>query len=645
MRIDLNCPAEIVTTELIREKESWVRLVLMNLSDRGIDSCEATVRILDREGRETGRTVHRARALKGRPLSSFPMMIPMELGKDAFGAEATLDKVWYDDHDVWRRNPALEKEYESNQLPPGNELNALRYVAGNSAVGFPSQQAELWVCICGRPNGNEETVCARCRRQRDMIFQQYQRTAVLRQISQRERQLDLQTRSAREEATRLQRVREEEYNLQQIRRKRWRRLALAVVCAAVLASAFLWGVEPALRLWSARSALRDGRLESAREALTALGGFPGAEASLAEAELEIARRDGNSAAEDPAAFSIESMQDIAARLREEGISPDAGLADRVDLARARALLQEGRAEEAEKLGNTLPEMPGRQELLADCTFARGNEAFQAREYETAREIFASLGEDPEAKEMAKASVYEPALIQMEAGEYDQAIAAFSMIPDYLDSEELITRCHYLKGLALENQGDPEGAREAYLAAGDYEDAAERSLAILWNRAEAYLASEDYAAALPLYREMDGFQDARQKWIQCATALAQTAYRHREYLQAVSYLEDLPEDTKTTLQIRTRGLYLGAKATAGRGELAEAIALMERVASYGDAEKNIRNWRLSLAQEKMDAAQYEEAREILAPIADNYNAQKLLQQIEKELTPEGNPDGQTMDPGA
>ena len=83
MRIDLNCPAEVVSTELIREAESWVRLILMDLSDLGIDSCEATVRLLDREGEETGRTVHRARSLRGRPHSAFTMMVPVELPAEA----------------------------------------------------------------------------------------------------------------------------------------------------------------------------------------------------------------------------------------------------------------------------------------------------------------------------------------------------------------------------------------------------------------------------------------------------------------------------------------------------------------------------------------------------------------------------------
>ena len=631
MRIDLNCPAEVVSTELIREEGDWVRLILMNLTERGIDSCEATVRLLNREGEEKGRTVHRARALRGRPHSAFTMMVPAELPEGTVRAEATLDKVWFEDRDVWRRNPALETEYESNLLPPGNDLNALRYVAGNSAVGFPSQQASLWVCVCGRPNANGDAYCVRCRRQKELIFQQYNRNEVLRQVSQRERQLDLETRGAREETARLQRLREEEYHRKQLCADRRKKLLAALICALAAAALCLWGIEPALRLWSADSAIREGRLEDAKETLTGLRHFPGAEGLLAEAELQTARRDGETAAENPDAFSEEQMAEMAALLRGKGDgAADDQLADRIDLSRAKALLKAGKPEEAETLLRELPEtLEGRGGLLNDCTWARAEKALQAHEYETARKLFESLGDYPGAAEKALEAQYESALMLMEAGEYDAAIAAFSGIPDYLDCRELIRRCYYLKGLVLESQGEAEAARAAYLSAESYEDSAERAQAIQWRQAEAFYAAKDYASALVIYREMDGYEDAREKWITCALELARAAYKQKEYAEAAAYLEDLPEDTREIRQIRTRGWYLGAKAAAERGELEEAISMMEKVSTYSDAMRCIRTWRMELARQRMNEGRFDEAKKLLEPVADNYQVKQLIREIEEK----------------
>ena len=124
MRIDLSCPGEILRAELPTAEEPWIRILLLNGTDRGINSCEVTAKVLDREGRELGRTVHRARALAGRPYGTFLMTIPMEPSEGAAGIEARLDKAWFEDNDVWRRNEAAEIEYEDNMLPPGNDLNA-----------------------------------------------------------------------------------------------------------------------------------------------------------------------------------------------------------------------------------------------------------------------------------------------------------------------------------------------------------------------------------------------------------------------------------------------------------------------------------------------------------------------------------------
>ena len=516
MWIDLNCPAEVMGAELASPEKDWIRLILMNLTDRNIDSCEATVRILSREDEELGRTVHRARALRGRPHSAFSMAVPMELPAGAIRAEAVLDKIWFQDHDVWRRNAEREREYEPNLLPPGNELNALRYVAGEGAMGFPSQQAEMWICVCGRPNANAETVCARCRRQRDMIFQQYNRNAVLRQVTQRERQLDLETRGVREETAQMQRIREAEYDLRSARRKRRRQLGAALAGTVILTAGCLFGAEPALRLLGADAAMREGRLEEARDALAALGGFPGATNRLEETETLIARRDALAAAEDPEAFTPEQMARFSARLREAGDGEtDAALADRTDLTRARVLLKAGEEQEAESLLRGLPEdLPGREELLRDCAFSRAERAMADKDYETARSLFESLGDYPGAATRALDALYEPGLALMEAGEYEAAIGKFTRAGDYLDSAALISRCWYLKGYVLSARGEAEEALQAYLAAGDYEDAPEQVRSIRWTQAETYLAGKDYAAALPLYRELDGYEDARDKWILC-----------------------------------------------------------------------------------------------------------------------------------
>ena len=138
-------------------------------------------------------------------------------------------------------------------------LTNLKYAAGETAVGYPSQQDGLWVCVCGRPNTDETEYCVRCGRDRKTIFTRFSPEAVEAQISMKERQLDLNSRSMREDTIRLQRIREEEYRQKKDRRGSRIRTGIAVIAATALTAGAFFFASPWLRLCAGRSAFfRDG---------------------------------------------------------------------------------------------------------------------------------------------------------------------------------------------------------------------------------------------------------------------------------------------------------------------------------------------------------------------------------------------------
>jgi len=646
MKIDLSCPAEILAAAPPEKEQPCCVLTLFNLADRTIVSCEATIRMRDAQGEETGRAVHRARALNGKPHSAFRMTVPAEPCEGTVSAEAVVDKVWFEDNDVWRRATGNEIEYTPNALPPSNGLNALRAVAGETAVGFPSQQVGLWVCVCGRPNPNTANLCARCRRQKDFIFAQYNRETVERELYRRERRLDLQSRSAREEDAVLQRRREEEYNLRRARASRRKKLITALVCAVALAAGTVFGVIPSLRLRGAVRAMGSGDYALAEETLLSLGSFPGAAEALADCRLRAARRDARES-ETP-----ETLRGAAAALREQaaGAGTAAGgqtaetkedlrLANEADFRRAKLMLEAGETDAAEQLFVSLPEdWPGRAEQLMRCVYQRAEEALGRKDYDRARTLYLSLGEWGDAEEKANLCVYEPALTMIENGAYDEAIAALRQISGYADSAELIRKSFYLKGYTLENSGEADAAREAYLAAGDYEDAAERASAILLAKADGLAELQNWEEAIPLYRQLDGYADARDKLVAASVALARKAYRSRDYLRAAEVLDALPEDAETAevTDLRTRALYQGGKAAAKRGEYTEAIALMERIPGWRDAANLAKSWKYALAQSLVKEKKWEEAVVLLEQLEGYRQANRLLRQAREALAPEETP---------
>ena len=448
MLIDLSCPAEIFRVALPTEQIPAASLLMYNLSDRVITSAEVTVRLLSDKGDEKERLVYRGRALNGRPHSTFTMNVPCTPAVSVRSSEVTIEKVWFSDNDVWRRESGKAVDYIPNELPVSRGLTALKYVAGETAVGYPSEQNGLWVCVCGRPNPDSEGVCIRCGRGKEEIFTRFNREAVEKQVSQKERQLELQSRSAREDTARMQREREEEYNIARRRRARRIRIAAAMILSVVLVALTAAGAVPYVRMIAADRDLENGSLEEAEKVYADLGGFPGAEERLANVRYLIAARDAESSS-DPDELYAASLV-LRSYTDREGAED---LAMEADLRRAQALLAAKDYRGAMAAAEAMPDdWPGVEELKNECVWSEAKENMDGRYYVLAREAFLTLGSYREADILADECIYLPALAMMESGQYDAAITQLSIIPAYADSAQLVLKCYYLKAEELEEQG-------------------------------------------------------------------------------------------------------------------------------------------------------------------------------------------------
>lgn len=622
MLIDLTCPAEIFRTEMPTEEMPAAQLTLFNLSDRVIVSVEATLKLTGKNREEREKVVYRARALNGRPHSTFQMAIPCPPADSAAKAEASIEKVWFADNAVWRRDPGTAIDYIPNELPISRGLTALKYVAGETAVGFPSQQNGLWVCVCGRPNPDSEEFCARCRRQKATIFARYNREAVEKQIAQKERQLEINTRSAREDTARLQRIREEEYNRAKSRKSRRIHIAIAAgISVAVIAGA-VFGAAPGLRLVSGGKALEEGRLKDAEAIYQSLGNFGNAESQLAETRYRIAK-DAAENSEDP-----DEIAAAAAALREMDSREDAAaLADEAELRLGQALLEGGDWEKARKAASRIVENSTEKSALLDaCLFAEAKTHLETGEYDRAREQFLSLGNYEDAADLANECVYAPCLQLIEEGDYDTAIARLGSITNYQDSRTLILKCHYLKGLSLEKAGDVDGAAAEYLLAADYEDAREKHMAMTFAQAEAALAAGDITKAAPLFSSIPDYPGAKEKSWHCLYTLGQEAFADTEYLRALELIATVPDEYEKTGDLRIRSSYLAGTAAVKRKDWESAVSLLEAAGDYKDAETQLVKARKALIEEKLEAGDLTGAERELGMLSEDKDWEKLHKQL-------------------
>ena len=569
-KIDLTCPVEIFSTALPTEEIPAAALTLFNLSDRVITSAEVLLRLLDGNGGETERLAFRGRALNGRPHSTFLMTVPCAPSSELKSIDVSVEKVWYADNETWRRNPANAVEYTPNALPVSPALTNLKFAAGETAVGFPSMQNGLWICVCGRPNPEDEGYCARCGRQRETVFSLYTPEAVEAQISMKKRQLDLTSRNMREDTIRLQRIREEEYRRKKIRRGHRIRIALAMILCLALTAGVLFFGEPWLRLTAGRRALENGDPAGAKKAFQALGTFGGADGLIPECDWRIAL----DAAE--TAVTAEELARASRLLRAVKDRPEAiDIANEKDLLRSRLLLGNNRWEEALEALALLPEdYEGRAELEQSCLTAGAWSLQNAGQYAEAREVWLQLGDMPGAREQAALCVYEPAKALMEAEDWDGAIAMFSTIPDYQDSRVKTLECHYHKAEGLEEAGDVDGACREYLLAGSWDDAVTKYSSLLYAQAEELLRIGDLKGAQPLYASIPDYEDANEKDLKCRYQLAEEAANILEYTTVLDMLRGVPDDYRNTKALRAEASYKKAQIAFRQEDWQAVIDLLK-----------------------------------------------------------------------
>ena len=634
MRIDLSCPAEIFRVELPTAEIPAAGLMMFNLSDRVIVSAEVTLRLLTASGGEQERLVYRARALNGRPHSTFRMNVPCTPADSIRSSEVTIEKVWFADNAVWRRESGQAVEYTPNDLPISRGLSNLKYVAGETAVGYPSEQEGLWLCVCGRPNPDDLSVCARCRREKSVVFARFNREAVEKQLFQKERQLELQSRTVREDTARLQRIREAEYNETRHRRGRRVQLCLALLFALVLCAGCFFGLAPLVRLREAEKVMEAGALETAEAVFADLGSFPGAADRLADCRRRISLRDARES-QDPAV-----LQAAIEALRSTQNEEDLALAREAALRRGRLLLDAGSLDEARQAVDFLPgEDAQRTELLKACDYAEASENMDQRYYVLARQGFLALGDYLDAADRADACIYLPALEMIEQGEYDSAIIQLSRIPAYSDSSELLARCYYLKGEALEADGSLEGAYEAFRISGTYLNAQERATALARRLAESAFASADFEKAMTYFALLEGDEEAHNKYLASAYTLARRAVNSLENRRALELLALLPEDYEDAADLRARAVFSLGSAALNRQDWQEAVSWLDQLPADRAYRSAQRQARYELALVLLAEAQAAESvtLEALLPVrdllerAEGYeDAEKQLRQVENQL---------------
>ena len=207
MLMDLTCPAEFVSAEVLRDSggRAQAYLTFRNLSEDTLTELQAMVTMLDADGVSLGLSPLRYRRLEAKPHAMFTLCLVMDELPFFSDAWVALQRVGFAEGEPWIWDEDALMDCTPKLLAPGPQRSALMAVAGPDAVCWPERRQDSWVCVCGRFNARAWRICRRCRRTRDETFARYELHAVMAQYQQQcsAQEADERSERRRAEQTRL----------------------------------------------------------------------------------------------------------------------------------------------------------------------------------------------------------------------------------------------------------------------------------------------------------------------------------------------------------------------------------------------------------------------------------------------------------
>ncbi len=641
MKIDLNCPVEAWKVTLPTKEDPNCTVRLFNLSALPVVSVEVTILLSTADGEETARITHRGRSLAGTPGKAFHMTVPAEVQIRPDVYEVTIEKVWFDNSSVWRREKEGLTEFTPNNLHRSSELTTLRAIAGDMASGYPDQQKGLWVCVCGRPNPDEITTCVRCHREKAEVFARYSRDAIGQVVAAREEELAAKGRETLERASTETQVRGKDHVH---RKKKKGGLIVAVLCllmAAVLAYGGFHHLLPrvryelALREMQAADTLSER--EAAEAAFAALPGYRDADEQVersrhARAMMLLGLDEGDAIPDTVKEADILAAAALLTALRDSSLPATADLRETIpghlrlcDEARAEIMMQESRLDEAEALYREMGETE-HADNLTEIAYQRAVALLNSSRWAEARTALTALKDYKDCAALIKDTWYYEGTLEMDVGDAEAGLAILQTIPGHRDVDERILRYHYERGEALRTAGRAAEAAEAFYLAIGYLDAADQANECFYVPASVAFETLDYERAAQLFNKILDYRDAREKWTQAILKAAEKAIAEVRYADAAALLAQLPADHAEGAALLLDCTYLPAKNAYVRGDYAEAIEGFTAVLGHRDSAEMLKKAQYALAGEYRAKGLTQEAADLYAALGDYEQSAARLRDI-------------------
>lgn len=599
MKIDLSCPVELWHFRLPTREDPRVFLQLFNLSDKTLVSFQASYLCYDEEQALFSRQIERTQSLMAESRHAFEVQTEIEEGERAARMDFIIEKAWFQDGTVWRKNTRALSEYTDNRLEPSQQLKVLREIAGEDAVGYPGDQGEIWVCVCGRPNENGEECCSRCERDRHEQFTSFHKAAVESILVERANALEEQQRLLHKAQIEEQEAAQNAKIKQKKRRKRALILAISLVLAAGLAYVGYFHAYPAYSYYRAERQLEDGEFDRAKSGFLSLNHYRDS-ASLA---LEADYLKAMNIKMVGTVTALKNAEDLFVQLKDYRDSTDQVRSSRYE--RAALLLKNGDYAQAIGLYEGLKDYQASPEKAKETAYLWAKQLISQMDYGVAREKLLSLGAYQDAPNLAKECLMIPALAYMDQKEYSKAAPLFEQLGGDQAAQMKLKECYYLWGELLFASEDYDQAAQKYLLSGDYKDAFRKASACLYEPAKKLMASGEYALAKEKFERIKAYQDAATLSEECSYEMGLKAIENHRWEEAITRFEEAPNLEEAQARLKESAYQAALTAQEGM-DWEKAAVFFEKAGDFEGAGAGVLEARYRQGLKLFENGHYEEA---------------------------------------
>lgn len=299
--------------------------------------------------------------------------------------------------------------------------------------------------------------------------------------------------------------------------------------------------------------------------------------------------------------------------------------------------------------------------LQSAYYAAGNKYYDQQDYDTAASFFLQAGDYSDAYRRAAGCLYTPALNLFNSGDYLAASEMLEKISGFQDSKEILARCYYNLGLALLEEKAYDGARGYFESAADilpeaeearkesiylpalellengletdaltlfssipgYKDADAYASRLLYEKSQASLKTEDYAAAIQALEQLNSYEDNREELTAAKVSYAQALTDEGNYEGAIEALSGVEGENAEEAMREAR--YLLASSLIDQKKYDEAMPILESMQGYADAGTLYALCVYQLAAARAQEGDLAAASQMLEGITGYEDAQQLMQE--------------------